>query len=89
MEIKVYRVIVELTHEATDIDRCPSWDVMTVHDNMCSSKIEAIRQAQSKFDRQPLNDYVHQVWARVYPITITDKKSIQGERIYNKFKSNN
>ena len=88
MAIKVYRVIVELTHDGADIDNCPSWDVMTVHDNMCSSKIEAIRQAQSKFDRQPLNGCVHQVWARVYPITITNKASHQGERIYNKFKSN-
>lgn len=87
MDIKVYRVIVELTHEATDIDRCPRWDVMTVHDNMCSSKIEAIRQAQSKFDRQPLTGRVHQVQARVYPVTITAKGSYLGKRIYNKFKT--
>ena len=89
MEKKVYRVIVDLTHDDVDMDMCPTTSDETIWDNTVASKKEAIRQAQSKFDRQPLNDYVHQVWARVYPITITDKKSIQGERIYNKFKSNN
>lgn len=89
MEIKVYRVIVELTHDDVDMDMCPTTSDETIWDNTVASKKEAIRQAQSKFDRQPLNDYVHQVWARVYPVTITDKESVQGERIYNKFKSNN
>lgn len=86
---KVYKVVVTLTHDSVDIDNCPSWDVMTLLDNIYASRKEAIRQAQRHFDRQPLNDYVHQVWARVYPIIITDKGSKQGDRIYNKFKKNN
>lgn len=85
----MYRVVVGRQFEDVDMDMCPIPGREDFYTETMASKKEAIRQAQSKFDRQPLNDYVHQVWARVYPITITDKKSIHGERIYNKFKSNN
>lgn len=86
MEYKVYQVVVSREVEAVDMDCCPIWEDEPIVDDIFASKKEAIRIAQSRFDRQQLNKYVRSVWAAVYSRTITDKGMQNGTRIYNKYK---
>ena len=87
MEYKVFYVKVQITHEDVDIDRCPCWSTKVIFEDTFASRIEAIRMAQKKLDRQPVNGYVTDVWAAVWSQTITDKGLKAGKRIYNKYKN--
>lgn len=85
MEYKVYRVNVQRTIADVE-DDLPFNRTETIYSDLLASRKEAIRKAQSKFDRQPINDYVGEVWATVQTATITAKGTKSGKRIYNLFK---
>ena len=87
MEHNVYKVRVIIYHETVDMDMCPTTEPEIIFDDLMASKTKAIATAQSLFDKKPLNDYVSAVWAAVYPVKITERGSIGGSRIYNKYKS--
>ena len=87
MEYTVYRVVVGRQFEDVDMDMCPIPGNEDFYTETMASKKEAIRQAQRHFDRQPLNSYVHQVWATVQTVTITDKGTTYGKVIYRKYKA--
>lgn len=82
MEYKVFKLVVTVT---TDWGMRPSEE--EVFNGLFASKIEAIRQAQRRFAKQPLNDYANSVWAVVYPLIIADKGTTQQKRIYNLYKT--
>jgi len=83
-----FRVMVVITHDDTDGDLCPIMADEVIYNNVCASRKEAIRQAQRRFARQPINGFVYQVWATVRPVTITPTGQATGKRIYNLFKTN-
>lgn len=85
MEYKVYRVNVQRTIADVE-DDLPFNRTETIYSDLLTSRKESIRKAQSKFDRQPINDYVGEVWATVQTATITAKGTKSGKRIYNLFK---
>ena len=87
MEHNVYQVRVIIERETVDMDMCPTTEEEVIFDDIMTSKTEAIRACQSWFARQPLNDYVSAVWSAVYPVKITERGSIVGSRIYNKYKA--
>lgn len=87
MEINVYRVRVIIDTDAVDMDMCPTTESEVIYEEIMTSKKEAIKACQSQFDKQPLNSYVNAVWSAVYPVKITERRSITGSRIYNKYKS--
>ena len=87
MEINVYRVRVIIDVNTVDMDMCPATEEETIYEDIMTSKAEAIKACQSRFDKQPLNDYVTAVWSAVYPVRITRNGSVTGSRIYNKYKS--
>lgn len=88
MEVKVYEVTLEIECEQTDMDSCSYWGWETRYKDAFATKQSAIRVCQSKFEKQPLNDYVQSVHAEVCEITITEKGRNGRKRIYNKFKNN-
>lgn len=92
-EYKVYRVEVERLCDDVDMDGCTIQTWETIFKDIFPSKTEAIRHAQSKFAKQPLNMYVHCVYAAVYPYTISNNgmKCEETEygfrkRVYNLYK---
>lgn len=82
MKYKVFNLVVTTTEE-----RNGQKFENEIFNGLYASKIEAIRLAQKIFAKQPLNSYVCGVWAAVYPLTITEKGSIPGKRIYNLYKT--
>lgn len=86
MELKLYRVTLDIESEQTDMDCCPCWGWETEFVDLFPTKGGAIRVCQSKFDKRPTNDYVRSVHAEVCEITVTDKGQTGRKRIYNKFK---
>ena len=86
MNDKFFNVVVIRTENTTDADYCPTTEDNEIYNNTFVSKIEAIRQAQKRHSKQPLNGYVCAVWAAVYPVTITAKGTTRGPRVYNLYK---
>ena len=86
METIVYNVALDIQCEQYDMDQCRYLDWGTEFENMFATKRAAIKVAQSKFAKQPVNDYVKAVHAAVYKITITDKGMTGRKRIYNLYK---
>ena len=86
MEVKVYRVYLEIDCiEPGDYLSIGEWQER--FEDTYATKRAAIRVCQSKFAKQPLNDYVIAARAYVRRITITDMGVTEAKRIYNKYKS--
>lgn len=88
MEYKVYDLTVLSLETTTDLDMCPTTTWEPDYENTYASKKEAIRQAQRRFAKRHLNDYVLAVHASVTAITISDKGVTYVKRIYNLYKNN-
>lgn len=86
MESKIYRTRVVIYTDDVDMDGCPIWRDETIFDDLFPTKVSAIRMAQKRFAKQPLNKHVQSVWARVNPIVLTKTGSSMKGRVYNKFK---
>lgn len=86
METNIYEVTLEIYTEQTDMDMCAYWEWEIIFNDLFATKRAAIRVCQSKFSKQPLNDYVKKVHAQVCRLTITDKGATGRKRIYNQFK---
>ena len=87
METNVYEVTLDIYIEDTDMDMCSYWTWETELKDLFATKRAAIRVCQSKFAKQPLNDYVKSVHAQVCRMTVTDKGMTGRKRIYNQFKT--
>ena len=81
MEYRVYKLAVTISQ----VENGMNYDT-EIFNGLFASRKEAIKQAQKRFSRQPLNNYVNSVWAVVYPLIIADKGTTQGKRIYNLYK---
>ena len=86
MEVIVYRVCLDIDClEPGDYLGIGAW--RTKFEDTFATKKAAISVCESKFAKQPLNDYVKAVHAEVRRITITDNGMADAKRIYNKFKT--
>ena len=86
MKVKIYKTRVIANVNCNDMDGCPSDKDEVIYENEFTSKVQAIRMAQRKFDKAQFNpEYVSHKWAHVIEFVITEKGRQKGRRIYNRF----
>ena len=86
MKVKIYKTRVIANVNCNDMDGCPSDKDEVIYENEFTSKTQAIRMAQRKFDKAQFNpEYVSHKWAHVIEFVITEKGRQKGRRIYNRF----
>lgn len=86
MDVTFYTVLVYREFEGMDEDFCPAPQRECFYEQSFTSKKEAVRQAQRHHDRQPLNGYVHDVWAKVIRKTVGTKGQTGDRQVYFKRK---
>ena len=78
MDIKVYNLRIVITdYKETDEE---------ITNTFFSSRVAAIRAAQKRHSKQPLNVSISAVWTAVYCATINEYGTKIGKRIYNLYK---
>ena len=86
MKVKIYKTRVFRNVYCNDMDGCPSDKDEIIYENEFTSKTQAIRMAQSKFDKMKCNpEWVYSKWAHVIEFFITEKGRQKGRRIYTRF----
>ena len=86
MKVKIYKTRVCANVYCNDMDGCPSDKDEIIYENEFTSKTQAIRMAQSKFDKMKCNpEWVYSKWAHVIEFFITEKGRQKGRRIYTRF----
>ena len=86
MKVKIYKTRVCANVYCNDMDGCPSEKDEIIYENEFTSRVQAIRMAQRKFDKSQFNpEYVSYKYAHVFESVITEKGRQKGKRIYTKF----
>lgn len=86
MEIKVFRLRIQIKYKDVDMDMCPTTTWETTFEDTYASKVAAIRQAQRRFAKSGLGRYTLAHHAIVWRYTITDKGMGEGKQVYNLYK---
>ena len=86
MKYKVYVVRFLKEFSDVDMDMCPTTSTETTFENIYSSRVAAIRQAQRRFAKSNVGHYTLSVQAAVRSYIISEKGMNEGKRIYNLYK---
>lgn len=87
MDCKVYSLRIQAEDQELDMDMCPVTTCKTVYEEIYTSRVEAIRQAQRRTEK--LFRHYPAVHTAVWFFCIGPKGMYNGRRVYHIYKSNN